>query len=162
MNRDVSRWVGPLLAVAVIALVLVQTLQALQESGVWRVGTQKAWVPPADPVAALDGLVARAQSAPFPGAARDPFGFAAVAPRPEEGRPVVHRPVVPAPPPIPVLTAIVYDDDPRAIVRWRGRDYTVRATGLFDDFMVESIARDHVVLVRGSERVVLRRQPQGD
>jgi hypothetical protein len=61
-----------------------------------------------------------------------------------------------------VLTAIVYDADPRALVRWMGRDWTVRPGGLFDDFQVTSITRDQVTLSRGSETIVLQRKTQGD
>jgi hypothetical protein len=61
-----------------------------------------------------------------------------------------------------VLTAIVFDADPRALVRWQGREYTVRPGGIFAEFEVESITRDQVVLKRGPENIVLRRKPQGD
>lgn len=162
MNRDPFRLLAPLLALAVFGLVCAQTLEALQASGVWHIGARKAWIPPADPLAALDGLVARVHEASFAGAGRDPFGYVSVAPRPQPSGPVVRRPVVPPPPELPVLTAIVYDSDPRALVRWQGREYTVRGGGLFDEFLVERIARDHVVLKRGSESVVLRRKPQGE
>jgi hypothetical protein len=162
MNRDIGRFAAPFLALALLALVVTQTLNALQESGVWRFGTRKVFVPPADPLADLDGQVARAQRASFSGATRDPFGYGAVAPRPGEGRPVVRRPVVPRPPAVPVLTAIIFDEDPRALVRWEGRQYTIRPGRLFADFEVESIAHDQVVLKRGSESIVLRRKPQGE
>lgn len=162
MNRDVSRYVGPALAVALFAFVVWQTLQALQASGVWRFGPPRAVVAVADPLAALDGLIARAQGSTFDGAARDPFGYGAAAPRPGDGGPVVRRPVVPPPPVLPVLTAIIYDNDPRAFVRWDGRDYTVHTGMLFADFEVVSIVRDQVVLRRGSENIVLRRKPQGE
>ena len=162
MNRDIGRFIAPLLALALMALVVTQTLQALHESGVWRIGVRKAFVAPADPLAALDGLVTRAQAPTFSGASRDPFGYGLVATRPGGDRLVVRRPLVPRPPPLPVLTAIVYDADPRAIVRWDGREYTVRQEGIFAEFVVESITRDQVVLKRGPEKIVLRRKPQGE
>jgi hypothetical protein len=162
MNRDIGRFLAPFLAIALMALVVIQTLHALQEAGVWRFGTRKAFVPPADPLAALDGLVARAQAPTFSGASRDPFGYGLLATRPGGDRLVVRRPVVPRPPPLPVLTAIVYDANPSAIVRWEGREYTVRQEGIFAEFVVESITRDQVVLKRGPEKIVLRRKPQGE
>jgi len=142
--------------------VVTQTLHTLQDSGVWRFGARKAFVPPADPLAELDGLVARAQESTFSGASRDPFGYGLVAVRPGGDRLVVRRPVVPRPPPLPVLTAIVFDADPRAIVRWDGREYTVRPEGIFAEFVVESITRDQVTLKRGPEKIVLRRKPLGE
>lgn len=162
MNRDLGRFLGPALALALFAYVLWQTVHALQAAGVWRFGPARAITPVADPLAALDGLIARAQGSTFDGAARDPFGYGAAAPRPGDDRPVVRRPVVPPPPEVPVLTAIIFDNDPRAIVRWDGRDYTVHTGMLFADFEVLSIVRDQVVLRRGAENIVLRRKPQGE
>lgn len=162
MNRDISRFFAPFLALALMALVVIQTLHALQGAGVWRFGTRKAFVAPADPLAALGGLVARAQESTFSGASRDPFGYGLVATRPGGDRLVVRKPLVPRPPPLPVLTAIVYDADPRAIVRWEGREYTVRPEVIFAEFVVVSITRDQVVLQRGPEKIVLRRKPQGE
>lgn len=162
MNRDIGRFVAPFLAVALFAFVVTQTLHALQSSGVWRFGARKSYVPPPDPLAGLDGLLARAQAPTFSGASRDPFGYGAVAQAPGDDRPVVRRPVVPRPPALPVLTAVVYDADPRALVRWEGREYTVRPGGIFAEFEVDSISRDQVVLKRGPERIVLRRKPQGE
>lgn len=117
MNRA-GRFLAPLLALGVFAFVLVQTLGALQDSGVWRFSGRHALPAPPDPLLALDGVLARQQAASFAGGARDPFAFGAAPARTEEVRPVVRRPVVPPPPAVPVLTAIVYDADPRAIVRW--------------------------------------------
>lgn len=162
MNRDIGRFIAPFLALALMALVVTQTLQALQESGVWRFGARKVFVPPVDPLASLDGLVARAQESTFSSASRDPFGYGLVATRPGGDRLVVRRPVVPRPPPLPVLTAIVFDADPRAIVRWEGREIAVRQDAIFGDFVVQSITRDQVVLQRGPEKIVLRRKPQGE
>lgn len=162
MNRSLGRLVAPVVALALFAFVVWQTVDALQDSGVWSFGARKAVAPAADPLAALDGLVAKSQSATFDGASRDPFGYGAVAPRPDPARPVVRRPVEPPPPAVPVLTAIVYDNDPRALVRWDGREFTVHSGSLFAEFEVLSIGRDQVVLKRGTENIVLRRKPQGD
>jgi hypothetical protein len=61
-----------------------------------------------------------------------------------------------------VLTSIVWDNDPRATVRWEGRDYSVRENSLFADFRVTGIRRDQVVLERGGERLVLRLPQKGE
>ncbi|MCC6348252.1 MAG: hypothetical protein IT347_01505 [Candidatus Eisenbacteria bacterium] len=162
MNRDVGRFLGPLFAIAVFAFVLWQTLQALQASGVWRFGAPRAVVPVTDPLASLDGLVSRTQALGFDDASRDPFGYGAAQPGPGGDQTVRRRVVTPPPPAQPVLTAIIYDNDPRAIVRWEGRDFTVHTGMLFADFTVVSIAPEQVVLRRGAENLVLRRKPQGD
>jgi hypothetical protein len=60
---------------------------------------------------------------------------------------------------VPVLTSIVWDADPRATIRFNGRDYSVRQAALFDDYRVVSITRDQVVLDRLGESLVLRLAP---
>jgi hypothetical protein len=162
MKRDADRFLAPLIAVALFAFVVVQTLHALHDSGVWRFGVRKAYVPPADPLAELDGLIASAQRPTFAGAARDPFGYGAVTTVPDPLKPLVHKPVVPPPPEVPVLTAIVFDADPRAQLRWKGHEYTVHEGGLFAEFVVGSITRDQVVLKRRDETIILQRKPQGE
>jgi hypothetical protein len=67
-----------------------------------------------------------------------------------------------AAPPVPILTAIVWDNDPRALVHWKDRDWTVREGGLFDEFLVVSITRDQVSLRRGDATLVLQRRNLGD
>ena len=102
---------------------------------------------------------------------RDPFGYGASTPvvshperrprRPNPG-PVA---VVPAPAPEPeqpTLTAIIWDEDPRATVRWNGRDFSVRQNSLFDDFVVKHIGPDQVVLERGGQELVLRLVKKGE
>lgn len=160
MNRDIGRFLSPAFAVLVFAFVLWQTLGALQAAGVWRFGARPAAAPAADPLASLDAHIARALHSEFAGAARDPFGYgAAAAPAAAGTTPAPRRPAPPPAPAAPVLTAIIYDADPRALVRWDGREYSIRAGSLFAEFEVVSIARDQVVLKRGSESLVLRRQP---
>lgn len=162
MNRDLGRLFAPLLALGVFAFVLFYTARALQDSGVWHFGAHHSVAPPADPLADLDGAIARAQAAPAGGPERDPFTYGAATTRPTVlTRTVKH--LAPAPiPEQPVLTAIVFDADPRAVVRWKGHEYSVRAGGLFDDFAVVSISLEQVVLRRGDQNIVLRRKPQGD
>lgn len=146
----------PLVGLLVLALVLNVTLAALRTSGAWRARTAPR---PArvSPYAALDQVLG-ARRPETSAAVRNPFSFggptatAAVTPRP-------HRPIPPPPPPLPILTSIVWDADPRATIRFNGRDYSVRPSGLFDDFRVVSITRDQVVLDRAGESLVLRLLP---
>lgn len=162
MNRTAARLLPFLFALGLFAFVLAQTLGALHEAGVWRFGARPPHPPAADPLGDLDGLLARTQGETFAGASRDPFGYGGVTPRPGQDRIVPRRPVVPPPPALPELTAIIYDADPHALVRWEGREFRVRQGMLFAEFQVENISRDRVVLKRGSESIVLRRKPQGD
>lgn len=161
MNRNIGWLLGPLSAIALFAFIVWQTLGALSASGAWvRPGKIPA-VAADDPFVFLDALAAAPGAAP-PASLRDPFGNAAAAaptPGPAAGP---RKPVVPPAPPKPVLTAIVWDADPRAIVRWQGQDYSVHNGGLFDVFQVVSISRDQVVLKRGDENIVLQRKQQGE
>jgi hypothetical protein len=153
-------------AVALFALIAVKTTQALRDSGAWTGALRSRQVKPAprveDPFSPLAALLGRPQPELPSTALRDPFMLGS-APSPiASSKPVVRKPVVPPAPARPLLTAIVWDNDPRAIVRWQGRDLTVRSGGLFDDFQVVDITRDHVTLNRGTETIVLQRKPQGD
>ncbi len=165
MNRDIGGLLRPLVALALFALVAAQTVVALRASGAWSGNGNGGGKPfaaaPADPVAPVEALIARAEPAQA-ALSRDPFQFAAVAAPAAHAGAVVRRPVIPPPPARPVLTAIVFDSDPRALVRWKGHDWTVRPGGLFDEFQVTSITRDQVTMSRGSETIVLQRKPQGD
>jgi hypothetical protein len=55
-----------------------------------------------------------------------------------------------------VLTAIVADNDPRAVIRYEDRNFTVKAGDLFADFRVVSITASEVVLESNGQRYVLR------
>jgi hypothetical protein len=165
MNRDPASWLSPLVAVLVMAAAIVQTLAALGVTGAfgWRVRVPTAVISPAyqaveraldlhDPGFKLAGL-------------RDPFMYGH-APDDNKGRvpPPAPRlkPLPPRPVELPVLTAIVWDADPRALVRWKGREWTVREGGLFDEFQVASIRRDQVTLRRGDSSLVLTRRNPGE
>lgn len=165
MNRDIGVFLRPLVALALLAFVAMETVGALRASGAWSGGARGANRPiiaaPADPVAAVEVLIARTESATT-ASFRDPFQVGAT-PAPVALPGIrVRKPVLPPPPALPVLTAIVWDADPRALVRWKGRDWTVRPGGLFDVFQVTGITRDQVTLTRGSESMVLQRKAQGD
>jgi hypothetical protein len=162
VNRDVGGLLRPLVALVLFALVAFQTFGALRASGAWSGhGPKRFSSAPADPVSDVEVLLARAEP-PSPSPSRDPFQVGSTPAPVAHAGPVVRKPVVPPPPAQPVLTAIVWDADPRALVRWKGRDWTVRPGALFDEFQVTSITRDKVVLSRGSETMVLQRKAQGD
>jgi hypothetical protein len=162
MNRDVGAWVSPLVAVLVLGVVCAQVFAALRVTGAfgWHTAAPHVTVSPAyrsveqaldqrDPHFTLGGM-------------RDPFAYAheletgVPAPRPQ------HAPAPSLPPELPVLTAIVWDNDPRALIRWKKREWTVRDGGLFDEFQVIDIIRDQVTLRRGDETLVLHRRNPGD
>jgi len=159
VNRDISGVLRPLLALALFAIVLWQTGGALRASGVWERTVRSLPTPANDPLLAIETQLPRPGRAPAPGVERDPFSSAPVV---TTTVPTRRRVVVPAPPPKPQLTAIVWDSDPRAVIRWKDREWTVRAGGLFDEFQVLGITRDQVTLARGGENLVLQRKPRGE
>jgi hypothetical protein len=155
MNMDLKHLFAPLIALAILAVIGLQTSDALRHAGAWRVSRRPARVAAPDPYARLDAQIA----APAPNLAlsslRDPFSYGR-APVAITRAPV--RPRVPVAPPEPVLTAILQaENDPRALVHYGDRDYTVGIGGLFDEFKVISITADQVVLDRGGQRLILHR-----
>lgn len=142
----------PLVGIAVLALVVQVTLAALETSGTWSRRRPVVRVVRINPYAPLDHQLAARDTAALP-QVRDPFQYGDVVVA-VSATPRVRR--APPPRPQPVLTAIVWDADPRATIRFNGREYSVRTSGLFDEFRVISIARDQVILDRGGEHVVLR------
>ncbi len=166
MKRDLGTLLTAVVALAFFAVVTAQTVEALHASGawsgIWRSGGSGAVPATADPFGPLADLLQHPQPVVAPEALRDPFALGAAPVAISKAKPVPRKPVAPPPPPKPVLTAIVWDNDPRAIVHWQGRDWTIRAGGLFDEFQVLAITRTQVTLSRGSETIVLQRRPQGD
>ena len=160
MKLSPAQLLPPVLGLLTLVLVLNVTTTALRQSGAWQ-RAQTRGAPHVDPYSRLTLLLARGSSATPP--VRDPFGGIAIAtPTPAPGP---ERPRVPAAPvekPRPLLTSIVWDADPRATVRWGGRDWSVRENTLFSDFRVVSITREQVVLDRGGEQIVLRLPLKGD
>jgi hypothetical protein len=158
MNRDIAGVLRPLLALALFAFIVWQTGSALRASGVWERAVKSLPTAADDPLVALDTQISPPGAAPSV-VARDPFSNAPV---PAPSGPVRQRIVVPVAPAKPLLTAIVWDTDPRALIRWKEREWTVRAGGLFDEFQVLGITRDQVTLAHGGETLVLQRKPRGE
>jgi hypothetical protein len=159
VSRGPEAWLPPLVAIAVLIAAGTQTVAALRVTGAfgWQTDAVPVAVPPAyDAVnRALDRRDPRLALATV----RDPF--TARPPVAAPSRPV--KPIErPAPPAVPVLTAIVWDNDPRALVHWKDREWTVREGGLFDEFQVVSITRDQVSLRRGDATLVLQRRNPGE
>ena len=160
MNLDARALFAPLLALAILGVVITQTSSALKKSGIWEARVPAAAVRSDDPYVRLDRVLGAADPGVPAGGLRDPLAFGA-APTPEHGRPVVHV-VKPPPPPRPQLTAIIWDNDPRAQIRYNDHEYSVRENTSFAEFRVVSITRDHVVLNRGGETLILRLSGKGE
>lgn len=160
MKLDARQLVAPLVATLVLVLTLRQTVSAVKSWGAWQ-PRPRSQARAEDPYAFLDRELGRTQTAPPVANLRDPFDFGA-------GRVVAVRtvrtttPPSPPPAPRPVLTSIVWDNDPRATIRYDGRDFSVRENSLFADFRVASITSNQVVLERAGSPVVLTLRPKGD
>jgi len=162
VTRGPQAWLPALVALAVLIVAGMQTVNALRVTGAfgWQTETVPVAVPPAYESVnrALDRRDPRLALATV----RDPFTARAPVVTRTPVRPA-KLPERPAPPPeVPVLTAIVWDNDPRALVHWKDREWTVREGGLFDEFLVVSITRDQVSLRRGDATLVLQRRNLGD
>ena len=160
MKFDLRPWLSPLVAVVLLGLTMKQTADALRTSGTWPQRSHSAPVRPPDPYARLDRVLDRAGAPTETQGLRDPFQFGPV-PRAAVAR---SAPIaVSAPEPLPpVLTSIIWDSDPRATLRYDGRDFSVRENSLFADFRVTSITSTQVVLERNGEPLVLTLRSKGD
>jgi hypothetical protein len=159
---DPRSLITPLVALVILIAIASFTREALTLSGAWRRARNVARQAAVDPFAPIDHMLATVPP-PRPVALRDPFNTVAPPVAANlQNRPKVHHVAAPAPPPPPVLTSIFFDADPRATVRFNGRDYSVRAGALFADFRVVSIARDQVVLDQDGKSVVLQLPRKGE
>src|SRR5262249_9404090 len=154
----------PLVAIAVLGLTLQQTLAALHDSGSWRTTPRGSRVVAEDPHSEVDDLLAHDAASPTEDKLRNPFAFglARVVPVTAMVHTKTHVAGPPAAPPKPTLTAIIWDNDPRASLRYDGKDFSVRVNSLFADFRVKSISANQVVLDRNGETIVLGLRPKGD
>ena len=164
MKLDLRPWLAPLLAVVLLGVTMKQTGDALRTSGTWPHRAHSAPARPPDPYARLDRVLDRGAARTETRGLRDPFQFGP-APRPAVARSAraAERAAEPAAePPPPVLTSIIWDSDPRATLRYDGRDFSVRENSLFADFRVTSITSTQVVLERNGEPLVLTLRSKGD
>ncbi len=154
----------PLIAALVLVLTLQQTLGALRDSGSWRTRSRAPRVIPEDPYSRVDALFDPRGALPTADGMRNPFAFgvARVTSVVQGGHTVVRAQRAPPPPPKPTLTSIIWDNDPRATVRYDGRDFSVRVNSLFADFRVKSITANQVILDRNGETIVLALRSKGD
>lgn len=165
MKTDARVLIAPLLAVLILVLTVRQTSDALKSSGAWRRATIRT-APPPDPYAQLDRILGQDQPKVDGARLRDPFAFGhapvATQPRPHPTHPRPQPP--PPPPPKPVLTSLTWagDQDPRATIRYNGRDYSVGVNSLFADFRVTRITRSQVFLDRNGEPMVLTMRSKGE
>jgi hypothetical protein len=162
MRIDPRTLIAPLVGALVLVLIIQNTLGALRASGAWAPRGSTPVVRPESPYARLDRMLAQKHE-PGPATLRDPFGFAsAPTPQPHPRPRPTPRPA-PVEPARPTLTGVIYEsNDPRATVRFEGRDFTVRENSLFADFRVLSIRPGEVVVERGGQRMVLTLQRKGD
>jgi hypothetical protein len=136
-----------------------QTMSALRSSGTWSRWKAPTAVP-VDPYSRIDRILARGDTTRPSGPLRDPFEYGRASASVAVSRPRSERVVVPVR--RPSLTAIIWDNDPRASIRWNDRDYSVRVNTLFDEYRVKSISRDQLVLEREGESIVLRLSKKGE
>jgi len=142
VKLDARVVLGPLLAAFVLVVTLQQTMDALHRAGHWSPGRRIMRARTDDPYERLDAAIARAASTTTSGV-RDPFAYGTVAVT-------------------PVLTAIIWDNDPRALIHFNGRDYTVRSGGQFDEYRVVGITRDRVTLDKDGQPLLLNRPLKGE
>jgi hypothetical protein len=162
VKLDLARLVGPLFAALALVLIVQQTLGALHASGIWS-HRRSPRVVATSPFTPIDGLLGRGDD-PRSAALRDPFAYGRTNEPAPARKPAAPRPPrAPAAPPPPVLTSIVWvEGNPSATVRWNGHDYPVQTNTLFDEFRVQSITRNQVILVHGGEILVLQLPKKGD
>jgi len=157
---DLKRVLGPILAMGLLILIGVQTSDALRNTGVWGARKVKPKASRSDPYAALESELARFDPGIPTAGLRDPFRYGS-APSPVRA-PIAKKILVPVAPPKPVLTAILMDEDPRALLQYLDRNYSVKTGDQFADFRVVSISRDEVVIDGHGQRMVLRRPSKGE
>ncbi len=159
MNVDLKPIFAPLVALAILAVVGLQTSEALRHSGTWGATRRPVRTVAPDPYARLEAQLAAPAAGLALASLRDPFAYGRAPVPASRAR---ARPYVPPPPPRPVLTAILADNDPRALIHYDGRDYRVKTGDSFADFKVISITADQVVLDRGGQRLILHRPTKGE
>jgi len=160
MKLTPGRLIGPLVSLLVLVVVLVQTGASLRATGAW--SRRAAAAGGRNPYERLERLLA-SPGTDAPAVNRDPFAYGA-APAPVVSAPAPRpRPAPPAPAPPKIIALVADSRSASAIVRWLGRDTTVReADTLPGGFVVLRITSEEVVLQRGGETIVLRVPKKGD
>lgn len=157
MNRALPR----ILAFVALLAVLGVTFSAMRDSSSWR--SSKRGLRPAadDPYRSLATMLAPGHDTTT-AAPRNPFAYVetrVAGPR----RPVAPPKPVEVAPELPVLTAIITSDsDPKAVIRYGGKSYTVGPGDLFLDYSVVSVSADTVVLERAGQQIVLHLPRKGE
>lgn len=159
MTFDLKTVLVPLLALVILAVIGIQTSDALRHSGTWAQKPRSTRVVAPDPYARLEALLAGPARDPDLAAMRDPFSYSRT---PAPARRAPARPPTPPPPEKPVLTGILADSDPRAFIRYKDHNYTVKPGDAFAEFTVVSITAIQVELDRKGERLTLVRPMKGD
>jgi hypothetical protein len=155
MNRGPTGLLPFLVALAALATVGAVTSQALRSAGPWKNSGGRTRHLTSDPYTRLDNLLARSRAdSTIASTMRDPFGYGPPTVVARTSRSAAKK-ATPAPVPQPVLTAIVSDANPAAVIRYQDRSYTVKPGDLFAEFRVISVTSDAVVLERGTERLTL-------
>jgi hypothetical protein len=160
--RRRRRLIPPVLAGILLLLIGAQTSDALRKSASWGQRSKVNVPPPPDLYIRLDHMLSQAADTLPAVPARDPFAYGGATRTIPVARSTGRRVTTPAPPPVPpapsrpLLTAIVADNDPRAVIRYEDRNFTVKAGDLFADYRVVSITASEVVLESNGQRYVLR------
>ena len=165
MKIDARALFVPLVALAVLVLTIEQTIGALKDSGSWKQPARVHVVKPEDPYTRIDNMLGAPASRLATESLRNPFVFGSARVSASAGSAQPSKPplaVAPPAAPKPTLTSIVWDSDPRATVRYDGKEFSVRANSLFADFSVRSITATQVVLDHNGESIVLSLRSKGD
>jgi len=157
---DARSLIAPLVGVLIFALTFRQITSAVRASGMWQPKPHTSRTKKEDPYARLERALTRPLSETT--VPRDPFSFGTGRAPVAVAHPIQHTPTPPPPAPKPTLTSIIWDNDPRATIRYDNRDFSVRENSLFAEFTVKSITSTQVVLERNGEELVLTLRSKGD
>ena len=163
MSERRSGWITSLVAAVAMVTVILLTTEALRGTGAWPSHGRPLRTATVNLYGRLERLIATGARDDISSTLRDPFGYGTSS-QPTVRPRVTPRPLAPVvvEKPKPVLTAVVSDADPQAVIRFDGRSYTVKTGSLFADFRVVSISADQVVLDNNGEAIVLHRVSKGE
>jgi type II secretory pathway component PulC len=157
--RRALDFVTPALALGVLAFVTLTTLAAVRRFDVWRGRARDVTLRlETDPYADVERILSDSPRLDV-ASMRNPFTLGSSTPVSPHTKPHI-RP--PAPPEPPLLTAIIWSDDPRAVIQWNGRSYSLRSGQAFEGFRVVRIQRDRVVLDEDGRPLALELHRKGE